>query len=410
METTGQFESFVVRLRTFMEVALKECAANATPGDSARPRGQALSAKARSLLCPDLERKFGELALQLFRLQFAHNSPYRRFCQTRNVHPQRVERWTEIPAAPTSAFKEVELSCLPASDRSAVFYSSGTTGQQPSRHFHHALSLAVYEESLWPWFRAHLLPEGGPLAPRQFDLLGLAPRRGVAPHSSLVYMFDVIRKRLGLGSMVFAGTVLENGAWGLDLEKAIRALKNAEARGRKLVVLGAAFSFVHLLDELVARGLKIALPPGSRVMETGGYKGRSRSIPKTDLHAWLCDRLGISSGQIVCEYGMSELSSQAYDHRASQATQQVSRAVNSASGPERAFVFPPWARAQVISPETGREVPEGGTGLIRVFDLANVCSVMAIQTEDLAVRRGDGFDLVGRAALAEPRGCSLMAL
>jgi hypothetical protein len=65
-------------------------------------------------------------------------------------------------------------------------------------------------------------------------------------------------------------------------------------------------------------------------------------------------------------------------------------------------------RVQIISPETGREVAEGETGLIRVFDLANVWSVLAIQTEDLGVRRGDGFELIGRVALTEPRGCSLM--
>ena len=75
---------------------------------------------------------------------------------------------------------------------------------------------------------------------------------------------------------------------------------------------------------------------------------------------------------------------------------------------DRQFRFPPWARVQIISPETGREVAEGETGLIRVFDLANVFSVAAIQTEDLGIRRGDGFELVGRAQLAEPRGCSLM--
>jgi hypothetical protein len=74
------------------------------------------------------------------------------------------------------------------------------------------------------------------------------------------------------------------------------------------------------------------------------------------------------------------------------------------------FHFPPWARAQVISPETGREVADGETGLIRIFDLANVYSVMAVQTEDLGIRRGDGFELLGRAVLAEPRGCSLMAV
>ena len=76
----------------------------------------------------------------------------------------------------------------------------------------------------------------------------------------------------------------------------------------------------------------------------------------------------------------------------------------------RKFLFPPWARGQIVSPETGREVAEGETGLIRVFDLANVFSVLAIQTEDLAIRRGDGFELLGRAEAAEPRGCSLMTI
>jgi len=62
----------------------------------------------------------------------------------------------------------------------------------------------------------------------------------------------------------------------------------------------------------------------------------------------------------------------------------------------------------MVSPETGREVAEGESGLIQVYDLANVRSVLAVQTEDLGIRRGEGFELLGRAALAEPRGCSLM--
>jgi hypothetical protein len=83
-------------------------------------------------------------------------------------------------------------------------------------------------------------------------------------------------------------------------------------------------------------------------------------------------------------------------------------ALENESGRPRVFHFPPWARVQIISPETGREVDEGETGLIRVYDLANVFSVMAIQTEDLGIRRGNGFELVGRASRTEPRGCSLM--
>jgi hypothetical protein len=63
---------------------------------------------------------------------------------------------------------------------------------------------------------------------------------------------------------------------------------------------------------------------------------------------------------------------------------------------------------RIISPETGRDAAEGETGMVRVFDLANVRSALAVQTEDLAVRRGDGFELMGRAAEAELRGCSLL--
>ena len=75
----------------------------------------------------------------------------------------------------------------------------------------------------------------------------------------------------------------------------------------------------------------------------------------------------------------------------------------------RIFRFPPWARAQIISPETGREVAEGETGLIRIFDLANVFSVVVVQTEDLGIRRAEGFELIGRWEAVEARGCSLMS-
>jgi hypothetical protein len=165
------------------------------------------------------------------------------------------------------------------------------------------------------------------------------------------------------------------------------------------LILGTAFSFVHLLDYLVERDLRVELPAGSRVMETGGYKNRSRSMPKVELHSLIMERLGVPAENIICEYGMSELSSQAYDSEIHHPFSILH---------PRILRFPPWARVQIISPETGREVADGETGMIRIFDLANVFSVAAIQTEDLGIRRGDGFELVGRAQLAEPRGCSLM--
>jgi len=227
------------------------------------------------------------------------------------------------------------------------------------------------------------------------ELVILTPGVREAVNSSLVHMFETVRRRMGAEESVFVGRTGADGSWRIDFGAAIERLKTE----RPVLVLGTAFSFVHLLDYLGELDLRFKLAAGSRVMETGGYKGRSRSLPKKELHRLIMKRLGVPESEIVCEYGMSELSSQAYDGR----TGVEGRG-------SRTFQFPPWAWAQIISPETGREVAEGETGLIRVFDLANVFSVMAIQTEDLGVKREGGrFELIGRAELAEARGCSMMA-
>jgi len=360
---------------------------------------------------------FGAWALELFAAQFARNPAYRTICEARRATPLTVSHWTQIPAAPTAAFKELELTSLSPAERTHVFHSSGTTAQRPSRHFHNAESLTIYEASLETWFEAQATrdisnrnssttePAGGMGDdPRllssavTFRVVILTPPSAEAPNSSLVHMFDFIQRKLGADGSTFVGRVDAEGAWTVDFAAARTVLTRNDSR--PVLVLGTAFALVHLLDELTVRNVRVQLPPGSRVLETGGYKGRSRVVPKTELHALITERLGVPAAHIVAEYGMSELSSQAYDS-------DGWREKGGERKENRVFRFPPWTRAQVISPETGRKVGEGETGLLRVFDLANVFSVMAIQTEDLAVRCGEGFALLGRAPRAEPRGCSL---
>jgi len=374
------------------------------------------------------EAGFNSLALELFALHFAHNAAYRRFCESRCISPQSVTRWSEIPAVPTAAFKELEFTCLPVNERSVVFHSSGTTEQRPSRHFHNAESLAVYEASSVTWFQHHISCHGG--------LLILTPPPAQSPHSSLVHMFETVRRDFNGPTPAFAGRANADGQWALDFDMCVAVLRGTCKSKQPLVMLGTAFSLVHLLDVLAGNQMRFELPTGSRVMETGGYKGRSRSLPKAELHALITERLGIPTSCIVCEYGMSELSSQAYDSVGRRKLTpdplqdgnctamprdplpslggvrggSAESAFCHSSPDTRHFHFAPWTRVQIISPETGREVAEGETSLVRVFDLANVFSVMAIQAEDLAVRRGHGFELIGRAALAGPRGCSLMAV
>jgi len=438
-------------------------------GFAARLRGYIESFEAATTFATP---RFDQFALELFALQFEHNVPYRRLCEARGIQPATVNHWTQIPAAPTSAFKEFQLSCLPPGDRTTVFHSSGTTVRRPSRHYHNATSLALYEASLLAWFDAQLQ-----LAIGNWQLAILTPPPAQAPHSSLVHMFETIRRHhLSCGAFPYVGTVAADGTWTLQREAAVELLRMASTSRRPLLIFGTAFSFVHLLDHLADQRLRFELPPGSCALETGGYKGRSRSLPKTTLHTLISQRLSIHRSHILCEYGMSELSSQAYDLRIGQPVAESPEPANSdvsfpltpalslgergnrspstgrpaprefeetraerlplpkgegwgegeqrahlsgappafagvPDNPERPLRFPPWARVQIISPESGDEVQEGETGLIRVFDLANVYSVMAVQTEDLGVRDGDdGFVLAGRALSAEPRGCSLLAV
>jgi len=344
--------------------------------------------------------RFDSLALELFALQFEHNLVYRKFCQSRDASPESVEHWTQIPSVPTAAFKDVYLSCLPVDERNSVFYSSGTTEHRPSRHFHNAASLTIYEASLLTWFETKALGLS-PSTTGDWHLLILTPPSEQAPHSSLVHMFEIIRRRMRQPASAFFGNTGPDAAWHLDFESVIASLGAIRDSKSPAFILGTAFSFVHLLDHLAARKLRFKLPPGSRALETGGYKSRARSLPKSELHLLIRDFLGVPPEGIIGEYGMSELSSQAYDSPGHSKPQSPSFLV-------RPFHFPPWARAQIVAPETGDEVREGESGLVRVFDLANTYSVMAIQTEDIAVRHGTGFELLGRAAVAETRGCSLM--
>jgi hypothetical protein len=332
------------------------------------------------------EAAFNGLALELFGLQFQYNSAYRRFCEAQGVAPENIRHWTEVPFVPAAAFKELDLSCIPPGERTNVFHSSGTMEQRPSRHFHCRESLALYQQVLWRGFEENVTGLSG-----TYDLLILSPNPRLAPHSSLVHMFETVRRELAAPETAFVGELDRTGAWGIDFDAALAALQVAN---RPKLILATAFSFVHLLDFLAEKDLRLRLADGSRVMETGGYKHRSRAMPKAELHLLMSKFLGIPREQIICEYGMSELGSQAYD----------------SGNRGRHFQFLPWARAQIVSPETGREVSDGETGLIRIFDLANVFSVAAIQTEDLAIRHGHGFDLIGRATMAEPRGCSLMTV
>jgi acyl-protein synthetase LuxE len=336
----------------------------------------------RFLTAPDAER-FADLALAAFAWQFERIEPYRRLCERRRATPETVRDWRQVPPVPAAAFKTMALAAEPAVE---VFRSSGTTGEQRSVHHHPYPDL--YRRVIDASFPQFCLPYVGPGG--RLPILSLIPSREQLPDSSLAFMADHILTHYG--SPESATTF---GSRGVEATKARSWAAARQREGRAVLILATAFALAQWLDALERLDLHFRLPAGSALFETGGFKGRTTELTRADLLSRVQTWLGVPPGFMVREYGMTELTSQCY-----------TRAL--LGGDPDLFVAPHWVRVRLLDPETLEEVPGGTPGLIAVFDLANLGSAVHLLTEDLGVAEGDGFRLLGRAAGAELRGCSLV--
>ena len=334
------------------------------------------------------DAEFDALARAVFAHQFACNTPYRQFCERRGASPRTVTHWEQVPAVPTDAFKAAALVCGDPADAAAVFRTSGTTAGPERRGTHYLPELALYDAALRAGFRAHLLPEGG-----RMRMISLVPRPEEVRDSSLSHMAGAVVADFGTAESGW----FVSPAGGINHAGLDDALRRAQADGAPVCILGTAFALVHWLDALRDGGARHRLPDGSRLMDTGGFKGRSREVTREELYDAVRERLGIPHAWCVNEYGMTEMSSQFYDGVAGGAAAPV----------DRLHAGPPWVRTQATDPETLCPLPHGEVGVLRHFDLANLHSVMAIQTADLGVTSPGGFRVLGRARGAEARGCSL---
>jgi hypothetical protein len=334
------------------------------------------------------DARFDALARELFAFQLERCPPYARFCAGRGRTAENVASWREIPAVPAGAFKEVELRSFAAERTLHTFRTSGTSTER--RGELHLDRLDLYEASLVASFERCVLPD---LAPgERLRLRVLAPSPEEAPDSSLSHMFGRLLAERGDAA---SGFDVVRGE--LRAEALAAHLEEAAVRDTPVALCGTAFAFVHLLDALARGPRELRLPPGSRVMETGGFKGRSREVARDELHGALASALGVPRARIVNQYGMTELGSQFHDS-----------VLRSPSEPRRKLA-PPWTRVRLLDPETDEECAPGAAGRIAILDLVNTGSVAAVLTADLGRSAGDGFEVLGREAGAEARGCSLAA-
>lgn len=156
------------------------------------------------------------------------------------------------------------------------------------------------------------------------------------------------------------------------------------ADSRPKILLGVSYALLDLAEQYAPR-LRDTV-----VMETGGMKGRRTELPKEEFHRILCDAFG--TDVIHSEYGMAELTSQAY---------------SSGNG---IFRTPPWMRVMIRDFNDPFEtLPAGRRGGINITDLANLHSCAFIETQDAGIAYPDGsFSVLGRMDRTQTRGCNLL--
>lgn len=307
------------------------------------------------------EREFEALALSVFRRQAEQCAPYREYIERMGIDPCAVQRIEEIPFLPIRLFKTHEVYCGEEAPE-VVFTSSATTGMTPSRH--PMASLALYERAFTEAFRRFYGEPSG------WSLYGLLPNYLQRKGSSLVYMADRLIEACGSG--------------GFYLDEYERLIADLEADPKPKILLGVSYALWDLAERYAPK------LQNTIVMETGGMKGHREELPKEAFHKILCEAFGVE--RIHSEYGMAELTSQAY------------------SKGENRFYCPAWMRVAVRDVNDPLDVRfEAGRGGLNIIDLANYYSCSFLQTEDVARCYADGsFEVEGRIDHSEIRGCNLL--
>lgn len=343
------------------------------------------------IAAPDADA-FEYIALDVFRYQAANVPPYRRYLEQRGVDPDTVRSLAHVPYVSTVAFKyaHMETRAEPYSSNARLFLTSGTTIGREERGRHLVARPEIYRASAIGHLRRMLFPDG-----RRTAMLAMHPVADEMPESSLSQMIDWCIEEFGSDARSCAATRA-----GVDSAAAIEFLSGRARAGDAVTILGTTASCAALFSAMNENHIAIPLPPGSRLMDTGGAKGQVVPLTIEQVAAEADRLLGIEPRMTINEYGMTEMCSQLYD----------ATGFNSNANPlsaRRMKIAPPWLRPVALDPVTLKPVADGEVGMLSFFDLANVGSVSALMTEDFGLVRGGVVAVLGRATAADARGCAL---
>jgi hypothetical protein len=357
-------------------------------------KSSGLHARARAFVAAfedgrDPPEDFAAFAGDIARYQAENVEGYARLVKARGIAASALGDPVSLPAVPTDAFKLTRVAAFDEAETKVIFRTSGTTaGARGARGAHAMREVSTYDAAAVAFGRRWLARDFTEKVP----VVVLGPSPDAAPDSSLVHMCAAFALAFGTEAAVSDVFVIQDDV--IDATRFDERVAVALAKEQPMLVLATSFALVHFIEGMDE--IEFSLPPGSRVMQTGGFKGKSREVEPAKLRSEVARVFRVPERAIVSEYGMTELSSQFYERTL----------FDDASAPN-VYAEPPWARVVPVDAETLEPVKDGEVGIAKIVDLMNVDSAVAVLAADRVRRVYGGFELLGRAPGAPPRGCSI---
>ncbi len=308
------------------------------------------------------KQNFNEIALEIFRFQAKNNAVYAEYLNLIDKKTHSIHKSDEIPFLPIALFKSHEVK-TGIFEAQKIFESSSTTGLGTSKHHikqrdhYHSTAKRIFEHRF------------GKLS--ELEVLGLLPNYLERSNSSLVDMVE------------FFMTECKSRSKEFYLYNHQELLQKLNTEG-PMVLFGVSFALLDFCEKHKIEKEELL------VIETGGMKGRKKEMTKAEVYSKL--KSSFINAQIVSEYGMTELTSQAYSN-------------------EFGIYTPPsWMQVNCRLDNDPLSVQaKTQRGALNIIDLANIDSCCFIATDDIGkVYENGTFEVLGRLDFSDLRGCSLM--
>ena len=331
---------------------------------------------------------FNDYALRLFALHYDNNKLFREFCDAKKVRPGDIDRWQDVPMVYNDVFKTHIVASFPLEKAVLATLTGGTTSlTQRGRIFRD-------EDGKRLVFAANRTMTGAYLFPdfeigKRCRILILAPSPELAPSMGMAIGIDQTRQAFGTPESMF---LLKKT--GIDIKALLKALRESEASGVPVALIGATSAFVYFFQACRRKKMTFCLPPGSRVCDGGGYRGRFGVVTREDYYAMVQEILNIPESHCVNVLGEAETATNLFDDA-------LRRQVKGLPPRKRTRPVPPWSRVLAMSIDDLKPLPDGEVGLLAHWDLANVPTVLAVITDNLGYTTdgGRGCEMVGRAKI-----------